>query len=88
MSENPGWKNFVGLSVLEGHIACGSESNEVYAYHKSFPMPITSCKFGSTDSDETHDGNTQFVSIVCWREKSNMLVAAYFGGSIDVLQML
>lgn len=27
-------KNFVGLTVNSGYIACGSESNEVYVYHK------------------------------------------------------
>ncbi|KAI7735315.1 hypothetical protein M8C21_029732, partial [Ambrosia artemisiifolia] len=78
-------KNFVGLSVLDGYIACGSESNEVFAYHKSFPMPITSYKFGCSDSvsgDEAVDSNGHFVSSVCWREKSNMIVAANSGGSV------
>ncbi|CAH2071090.1 unnamed protein product [Thlaspi arvense] len=42
-------KNFVGLSTADGYIACGSETNEVYAYHRSLPMPITSYKFGSID---------------------------------------
>lgn len=27
-------KNFVGLSVNSEYLACGSETNEVYAYHK------------------------------------------------------
>lgn len=27
-------KNFVGLTVNSEYIACGSESNEVYVYHK------------------------------------------------------
>ncbi|KAI3493429.1 hypothetical protein L1887_41819 [Cichorium endivia] len=80
-------KNFVGLSVLDGYIACGSESNEVYAYHKSFPMPITSYKFGNTDSVSS-DENGQFVSSVCWREKSKMIVAANSVGTIKVLKML
>ncbi|KVH91094.1 G-protein beta WD-40 repeat-containing protein, partial [Cynara cardunculus var. scolymus] len=79
-------KNFVGLSVLDGYIACGSESNEVYAYHRSFSMPIISYKFGSIDpiaGDENGDGNApHFVSSVCWREKTNMIVAANSGGSI------
>ncbi|XP_023757898.1 protein SPA1-RELATED 2 isoform X1 [Lactuca sativa] len=80
-------KNFAGLSVLDGYIACGSESNEVYAYHKSFPMPITSYKFGTTDSI-SGGNNGEFVSSVCWREKSNMIVAANSGGHIKVLKML
>ncbi|GKB86558.1 suppressor of PHYA-105 1-like protein isoform X1 [Tanacetum coccineum] len=51
-------QKFFGLSILDGYIACGSESNEVYAYHRSFSMPITSYNFRSTDTDETSDDNT------------------------------
>ncbi|XP_048319894.2 protein SPA1-RELATED 2 [Ziziphus jujuba] len=84
-------KNFVGLSVADGYVACGSETNEVYAYYRSLPMPITSHKFGSIDSfsgKETDDDNGQFVSSVCWRGKSDMLVAANSSGCIKVLQMV
>ncbi|XP_008791457.2 protein SPA1-RELATED 4-like isoform X2 [Phoenix dactylifera] len=84
-------KNFVGLSVSDGYIACGSETNEVYAYYKTFSMPITSHEFGSIDpmtGQETSDDNGQFVSSVCWRGKSNMVVAANSSGSIKVLQMV
>ncbi|KAK7369763.1 hypothetical protein VNO80_11807 [Phaseolus coccineus] len=84
-------KNFVGLSVADGYITCGSETNEVYAYYKSFPMPVISHKFGSIDpvsGKETDDDNGQFVSSVCWRGKSDMLIAANTSGSIKVLQMI
>ncbi|XVF51363.1 hypothetical protein PTKIN_Ptkin04bG0179100 [Pterospermum kingtungense] len=84
-------KNFVGLSVSDGYIACGSETNEVYAYRRSLPMPITSHKFGSIDpisGKETDDDNGLFVSSVCWRGKSNMVVAANSSGCIKVLQMV
>ncbi|KAF2297912.1 hypothetical protein GH714_005331 [Hevea brasiliensis] len=84
-------KNFVGLSVADGYIACGSETNEVYAYYRSLPMPITSHKFGSIDpisGKETDDDNGQFVSSVCWRGKSDMVVAANSTGCIKVLQMV
>lgn len=84
-------KNFVGLSVLDGYIACGSETNEVFCYHKSFPMPITSYKFGAVDPisrNEVIDDTGQFVSSVCWRRKSNMLVAANSTGSIKLLKMV
>ncbi|CAK7335675.1 unnamed protein product [Dovyalis caffra] len=84
-------KNFVGLSVANGYIACGSETNEVYAYHGSLPMPITSHKFGSIDpisGKETDDDNGQFVSSVCWRGKSDMVVAANSSGCMKVLQMV
>lgn len=83
-------KNFVGLSVLDGYIACGSESNEVYAYHRSLPMPITSYKYGSVDPSSGNEGesNGQFVSSVCWRRKSNMIVAANSTGCIKLLRLV
>ncbi|CAK9144434.1 unnamed protein product [Ilex paraguariensis] len=84
-------KNFVGLSVADGYIACGSETNEVFAYYRSLPMPITSHKFGSIDpisGKETDDDNGQFVSSVCWRRKSGMVVAANSSGCIKLLQMV
>ncbi|CAJ1950360.1 unnamed protein product [Sphenostylis stenocarpa] len=85
-------KNFVGLSVLDGYIACGSESNEVYCYYKSLPVPIATHKFESIDPILGHlnsgDNYGQFVSSVCWRKKSNMLVAANSVGIVKLLQML
>lgn len=84
-------KNFVGLSVLDGYIACGSETNEVYTYHRSLPMPVTSHKFGSIDPITEHeivDDNGQFVSSVCWRQNSNMVVAANSSGRIKLLQLV
>ncbi|KAF3340102.1 protein SPA1-RELATED 3-like isoform X2 [Carex littledalei] len=84
-------KNFVGLSVHDGYITCGSETNEIYAYYKSFPMPITSHKFGSIDpitGRETSSDNSLFVSSVCWRGRSNMVVSANSSGSIKVLELV
>ncbi|CAN8246510.1 unnamed protein product [Cochlearia groenlandica] len=84
-------KNFVGLSTADGYIACGSETNEVYAYHRSLPMPVTSYKFGSVDpisGKEIEESNNLFVSSVCWRKRSNMVVAASSNGSIKVLQLV
>ncbi|VVB06523.1 unnamed protein product [Arabis nemorensis] len=84
-------KNFVGLSVLNGYIACGSETNEVYNYYRSLPMPMTSHKFGSVDpisGNESYDDNGQFVSSVCWRKKSNMLVAASSTGTMKLLKLV
>ncbi|KAL0713027.1 hypothetical protein Bca4012_020005 [Brassica carinata] len=84
-------KNFVGLSTADGYIACGSETNEVYAYHRSLPMPITAYKFGSIDpisGKEIEEDNNLFVSSVCWRKRSNMVVSASSNGSIKVLQLV
>ncbi|KAJ0913938.1 putative transcription factor WD40-like family [Helianthus annuus] len=84
-------KNFVGLSVADGYIACGSETNEVFAYYRSLPMPITSHKFGSIDpvsGKETESESNHFVSSVCWRQKSDMVVAANSTGCLKLLQMV
>lgn len=68
-----------------------SHSSQVYAYHRSLYMPITSHKFCSIDpisAKETDDDNGQFVSSVCWRGKSDMVVAASSSGCIKVLQLV
>ncbi|KAM7494322.1 hypothetical protein LguiB_028931 [Lonicera macranthoides] len=84
-------KNFVGLSVADGYVVCGSETNEVYAYYRTLPMPITSHKFGSIDQisgKETDDDNGHFVSSVCWRRKSDTVVATNSTGCIKLLKMV
>ena len=85
-------KNFVGLSVTEDYIACGSERNAVYCYYKSIPKPFTGYRFSSVDpltGQETHDDDdSQFVSSVCWCPNNpTMLVAANSLGSMKVLQL-
>ncbi|XP_010260211.1 PREDICTED: protein SPA1-RELATED 3-like isoform X2 [Nelumbo nucifera] len=83
-------KNFVGLSVSDGYIVTGSETNEVFIYHKAFPMPVLSFKFGSTDPLSGHevDDASQFISSVCWRGQSSTLVAANSTGNIKLLEMV
>lgn len=84
-------KNFVGLSVMDGYIACGSETNAVFAYHKSLPMPMASHKFGGADpmsGQDTQEDSGQFVSSVCWRGKSQTLLAANSMGNIKMLEMV
>lgn len=81
-------KNFVGLSVShDGYIACGSENNAVYCYHKAVPTPICDHKFGTPgqqdDSSEAH----HFVSSVCWSRKSNTMISANSMGNIKVLEL-
>uniref|UniRef100_A0A6P4AFY2 protein SPA1-RELATED 3 n=1 Tax=Ziziphus jujuba TaxID=326968 RepID=A0A6P4AFY2_ZIZJJ len=82
-------KNFVGLSVSDGYIATGSETNEVFIYHKAFPMPALSFKFHNSDplSGQDTDDAAQFISSVCWRGHSSTLVAANSTGNIKILEM-
>ncbi|XP_020099158.1 protein SPA1-RELATED 3 isoform X2 [Ananas comosus] len=83
-------KNFVGLSISDGYIATGSETNEVFVYHRAFPMPVLSYKFNVTDplSGEEVDDPSQFVSCVCWRGQSSTLVGANSSGNIKLLEMV
>ncbi|KAK6946715.1 WD40 repeat, partial [Dillenia turbinata] len=82
------FQNFVGLSVSDGYIATGSETNEVFIYHKAFPMPALSFKFSNTNPLSGHEADdaAQFISSVCWRGQSSMLVAANSMGNIKLLE--
>lgn len=83
-------KNFVGLSISDGYIATGSETNEVFVYQKAFPMPVMSYNFGCVDPiSGVEDGDAnQFISCVCWRDQSSTLVAANSSGNIKILEMV
>ncbi|XP_024159714.1 E3 ubiquitin-protein ligase COP1 isoform X3 [Rosa chinensis] len=82
-------KNFVGLAVNNDYIACGSETNEVFVYHKGIPKPMAWHKFGSSDlnyNNEEDDGaGSYFISAVCWKRDSPMILAANSQGTIKVL---
>eukprot|EP00128_Syssomonas_multiformis_P001798 Colp12_sorted_trinity150504_noHs@24646 len=84
-------KNFVGLAANSDYIACGSENNAVYVFYKDLANPIVSLKFGSTNpltGEETEEDGQQFVSSVCWKRNSNMLLAANSLGVIRVIEMV
>ncbi|KAH7576685.1 hypothetical protein ACOSP7_002777 [Xanthoceras sorbifolium] len=79
-------KNFVGLSVNSEYIACGSETNEVYVYHKEISKPVTWHRFGSPDMDDTdEDAGSYFISAVCWKSDSPTMLTANSQGTIKVL---
>ncbi|GFY99105.1 transducin/WD40 repeat-like superfamily protein [Actinidia rufa] len=79
-------KNFVGLSVNSGYIACGSETNEVFVYHKAISRPATWHKFGSPEIDDAdEDAGSYFISAACWMSDSPTMLAANSQGTIKVL---
>ncbi|KAF2071898.1 hypothetical protein CYY_006777 [Polysphondylium violaceum] len=82
-------KNFVGLTVNGDYICCGSENNGVYTYYKTLSKPIVTHKFGTNSGtgEETDDDGSQFVSSVCWKKDSNILLAANSQGNIKVLEL-
>lgn len=84
-------KNFVGLTVTDDYIACGSEENSIYAYYKGIPHPFAQYRFPNADpltGGEAQDDDESFVSSVCWCPKRpTMLVGANSLGVIKVLDL-
>ncbi|KAF2284863.1 hypothetical protein GH714_031400 [Hevea brasiliensis] len=79
-------KNFVGLSVNYDYIACGSETNDVFVYHKEISKPVTWHRFGSPEMDDAdEDAGSYFISAVCWKSDSPTMLAANSQGTIKVL---
>ncbi|XVF81561.1 hypothetical protein PTKIN_Ptkin15bG0164300 [Pterospermum kingtungense] len=79
-------KNFVGLTVNKEYIACGSETNDVYVYHKEIAKPLTWHRFGSQDMDDAdEDAGSHFISAVCWKSDSPTMLTANSQGTIKVL---
>ncbi|KAL0442974.1 UNVERIFIED_CONTAM: E3 ubiquitin-protein ligase COP1 [Sesamum latifolium] len=66
-------KNFVGLTANSEYIACGSETNEVFVYHKAISKPAARHRF-SPDVDETgEDTSSHFISSVCWKSEGSTM---------------
>ncbi|XP_076935760.1 E3 ubiquitin-protein ligase COP1-like [Bidens hawaiensis] len=59
-------KNFAGLAVYDEYIACGSETNEVFVYHKDRSRPATSHRF----SKRGKEARSCFTSAVCRKSDS------------------
>ncbi|WZZ70232.1 hypothetical protein YC2023_081602 [Brassica napus] len=79
-------KNFVGLTVNSEYLACGSETNEVYVYHKEITKPVTSHRFGALDMEEAEEeAGSYFISAVCWKSDSPTMLTANSQGTIKVL---
>ncbi|CAJ1971116.1 unnamed protein product [Sphenostylis stenocarpa] len=79
-------KNFVGLTVSSEYIACGSETNEVFVYHKEISKPLTWHKFGSPDMDDAEEeAGSYFISAVCWKSDRPTILTANSQGTIKVL---
>ncbi|KAL3355112.1 hypothetical protein AABB24_019287 [Solanum stoloniferum] len=79
-------KNFVGLTVNSEYLACGSETNEVFVYHKAISKPAAWHRFVSDDqNDPDGDMGSFFISAVCWKRDSPTIVTANSQGTIKAL---
>ncbi|XP_041993892.1 E3 ubiquitin-protein ligase COP1-like isoform X2 [Salvia splendens] len=79
-------KNFVGLTANSEYIACGSETNEAFVYHKAISKPAAWHKFNNSETEEgEEDAGSYFISAVCWKSDSPTMVTANSQGTIKVL---
>lgn len=90
-------KNFVGLATDGDFLTCGSENNSLYVYYKGLSKPIFSFKFDLVrtlferdrrNSDLGQDESHEFVSAVCWRQGTNIIVGANSQGTIKLLELV
>jgi E3 ubiquitin-protein ligase RFWD2 len=58
-------KNFVGLSLKDDWISCGSENNTLYTYHKNSSHPVAHYKFPVTDPITVSYSHHEKRLIVC-----------------------
>jgi E3 ubiquitin-protein ligase RFWD2 len=87
-------KNFAGLATNNDYLACGSEDNSLCVYYKGLSKQLFNLKFNATtpprsisDLERTSDGN-DFVSAVCWRKQSNIIIAGNSEGIIKILEII
>lgn len=85
-------KNFVGLATDGDYITCGSENNGLYVYYKGLSKHLFQFKFDAVrsflDRDRKDEDVNEFVSAVCWKADSNVMVAANSQGTIKVLELV
>ncbi|XP_056633502.1 E3 ubiquitin-protein ligase COP1-like isoform X1 [Diorhabda sublineata] len=85
-------KNFVGLATDGDYVACGSENNALYIYYKGLSKKLFNYKFeaveGVLEQERREDDMNEFVSAVCWKQNSNVVVAANSRGIINILELV
>lgn len=107
-------KNFVGLTANSEYLSCGSETNEVFVYHKviqtcvqyavvsfmifslvRFPFtlqaiskPVARYKFNTSEFNNADDDRgSYFISSVCWKTDSPVIMAANSQGNVKILSL-
>ncbi|XP_017752844.1 PREDICTED: E3 ubiquitin-protein ligase RFWD2-like [Eufriesea mexicana] len=86
-------KNFIGLTTDGDYVACGSENNALYVYYKGLSKQLFSYKFDTVRSilemqERREEDLNEFVSAVCWKQMSNVVVAANSQGTIKILELV
>ncbi|GLI59699.1 hypothetical protein VaNZ11_001644, partial [Volvox africanus] len=85
-------RNFVGLATDGDFLACGSESHEVFVYHRSLPQPALTFSFSSRMRELERSGaaapqppypqHSHFITALQWRRNSPHLLVANSAGCV------
>ena len=82
-------KNFIGLSTGPNFLACGSETNELFVYHKRCSRPAMKQLFTSPGEIGYDNAKQLFISAVCWRGTDpTQILAANSMGVIKAFSMV
>ena len=76
-------KNFVGLASQGSLLACGSETNEVFFYHKAMGAPL----FRHRLSEPLAGATPNFVSAIAACNNTDEFIAANSAGHLQVLRL-
>jgi len=80
-------RNFVGMSTSsDDYIVCGSEDNSLYVYYKELSSPIL--QYSWNESMSLEPSAPPFVTSVCWRKDSNVIVGANSCGVVNVMELV
>ncbi|GIL68416.1 hypothetical protein Vafri_21691, partial [Volvox africanus] len=85
-------RNFVGLATDGDFLACGSESHEVFVYHRSLPQPALTFSFSSRMRElersaaaaphPPYPQHSHFITALQWRRNSPHLLVANSAGCV------
>lgn len=81
----------LGLATDGKYIACGSETNSIYLYHKAIPNPIVSHKlheYRPSVPPPTQSVQTVYVSSLAWKQGSPIIVAGTSNGTVKILEIV
>jgi E3 ubiquitin-protein ligase RFWD2 len=90
-------KNFVGLATNGDYLTCGSEDNSLCVYYKGLSQQLFNLSFdlkagapsrnSLIEIERGADAN-DFVSAVCWRKDSDVVIAGNSRGIIKILELV
>lgn len=84
-------KNFVGLATNGDYVASGSENNSLFIYYKGFNKKMLHVRFDAgrsvLEKTKKDEELSEFVSAVCWRQGTNIVVAANSQGIIKIMEL-